>query len=591
MKRRFTFNANLSEIGDFEKFLRTLIAWQPEWVVLMNGIGGNEYRRVRETMDTWGGKIIYRHYEESDGHLWRSRTASEHINLLKSLKAIDPKAWFIVSNEPLPDDSEREKMQKFHADVIKGAVENGIRLCVGNLAIAAMGDKKDIDGGRWDALLRAIGERANLKAEGICQIMLGIHTYTHAIAPLHCAGKDPRDMTNPQKAAIWPTPAEVYTTPEDNWLVFRGDWFVQRIKTLTGNLVDVADTECTKDRMPNIVLQFAATVAEIDRLAKREVRGLPTLPEFYKVVFPQWTPAQAECEQMLWWEDVHPAYYRCFALFTWNHNVLWKRDYDLSGMDEFLTLWPTYKTTPTPPPPPPVSDLPTEGWVTTDKLKVFAWKDPATIYRTKEGNEVVGTVHTETGIAASTVYMFGVKRQPVKCAAGEGWIDTTKAWFSPSEPPFVIEPGDPRWKQYRFFTNGQTATVYQKPGPGTRIGDLHVGGVIVDHIPHELLTPVERTYVMRAQGVQWLIVQLSVGGIGFVREREATRRELIDAPVPPPPADTVTIPKTEYEDLLDKAEKLIQMTDENIRLTQYASEFDTLKFILSKPSLPKEKVS
>jgi hypothetical protein len=435
VKRRFTFNANLSEIGDFEKFLRTLIAWQPEWVVLMNGIGGNEYRRVRETMNTWGGKIIYRHYEESDGHLWRSRKADEHVNLLKSLHAIDPKAWFIVSNEPLPGDDERGDMQKFHADVIKGAVEHGIRLCVGNLGIAAMGDKKDVDGGRWDVLLKAIGERANLKAEGVCQIMLGIHTYTHAIAPLHCAGKDPRDMTNPAKAAIWPTKEEINTTPEDNWLVFRGDWYVQRIRALTGNQVDVADTECTKDRMPNIVLQFAATVTEIDRLAKREVRGLPTLPEFYKVVFPQWTPAQAECEQMLWWEGVHPAYYRCFALFCWNHNKLWKRDYDLSGMDDFLTLWPIYKLEDEPQPEP--QPAPKSGLVFIGSTAIAV-----NIRNSKNAmvtDNIIGQLHLSDEV---TVHSYA-----------DGWFDIERLGYGnvPTKRGFVSD------QQGRVFIKSQKA--------------------------------------------------------------------------------------------------------------------------------------
>lgn len=444
MTRRFTFNANLSEIGDFEKFLRTLIAWQPGWVVLMNGIGGNEYRRVRETINVWGGKIIYRHYEQSDGHLWRSRTATEHINLLKGLKNLDPAAWFYVSNEPLPDNPERATMQKWHADVIKGAIEHGIRLCVGNLATAAMDNTKaDVDSGRWDVLLKAIGEQAHIKADGICQIMLGVHTYAHAIAPLHCAGKNPRDMTDPTKASIWPTKEELYATQDDNWLIFRENWYVERIYTLTGKRVDVGVTECLKDRMPNIVKDFPQTVAEIDRLAKREVRGTPTLPEFYKFIFPQWTPAEAECEQMLWMEDKYPEWYRFFALFTWSQNKDWKRDYDLSGMDDFLTLWPVYKLNqPVPEPEPEPLPVPKDGLVFIGSrelnVRIRSSKD-ATVT-----NNIIGELYLSDEV---TVHGYE-----------NGWLDIERPGYGtvPTKRGFVSD------QQGRVFIKSQKVT---EPAP------------------------------------------------------------------------------------------------------------------------------
>lgn len=440
MKRRFTFNANLSEIGDFEKFLRTLIAWQPEWVVLMNGIGGNEYRRVRETMNTWGGKIIYRHYEESDGHLWRSRRPDEHINLLKGLKNLDPAAWFYVSNEPLPDNHEHDKMQQWHADVIKGATEHGIRLVVGNLATAAMDNTKaDVDSGRWDVLLRAIGERANLKAEGVCQIMLGVHTYAHAVIPLHCAGKNPNDLVFAETVNKWPTKNEVLTTPEDNWLMFREDWYVTRIWSLTGFDVDVAVTECLWDRMPNIVKDYASTTANVDRMAKREVKGLPTLTEYYKVMFPGQTAAQTACEQMLWVENLYPSNYRAFALFTWSQNRDWKDGYDLSGMDEFLQLWPTYKLAPPPPEPEPA---PKSGLVfigsTAIAVNIRSSKNAMVT------DNIIGQLHLSDEV---TVHSYA-----------DGWFDIERPGYGnvPTKRGFVSD------QQGRVFIKSQKAA---EPAP------------------------------------------------------------------------------------------------------------------------------
>lgn len=237
------------------------------------------------------------------------RSAADHVRLLQGLNA--PDVWWYISNEPLPPDNEREIMQRWHADVIRLGLAAGLKLVVGNLATAAMSNTKaDIDGGRWDVLLGAVGGHADTG-----RVMLGVHTYAHALIPWHCAGRNPDDLDNPLAIvpARWPTPGEVYTSPEDNWLVYRENWFVERIQALTGKLVDVAVTEFGWDRMPHIVKDWPRVTASVDNLAGVEVRGLPTLTRYFEHVYGNPAP-QTACQQLEWTDKVYPSNYRCFAL-------------------------------------------------------------------------------------------------------------------------------------------------------------------------------------------------------------------------------------------------------------------------------------
>ncbi len=54
---RLTFNANVSELGDAEKFIRTLQAWKPAFVVLMNGLNGDTFKRIQATLQAGTARL------------------------------------------------------------------------------------------------------------------------------------------------------------------------------------------------------------------------------------------------------------------------------------------------------------------------------------------------------------------------------------------------------------------------------------------------------------------------------------------------------------------------------------------------------
>jgi len=429
---RLTFNANVAEIGDIQKFIQTLKAWKPAWVVLMNSLGSANFQAILDTVRSWNGHVIYRHYEESDGHLWRTRTVDEHFRLLSSFAALYPDVWWYVSNEPIPGDSERQKMMDWHAALIDKCAAANIRVCVGNLATAAMSNTKaDIDAGRWDTLLRKFGEHAGRRVNGEAQILLGVHTYAHALIPWHCAGRSPDDLDNPPAIASdkWPTAQDVYATPEDNWLVFREDWFVKRIQALTGKIIDVAVTEFGWDRMPNIVKDWPRVAQSIDKLAQKEVRGLPTLPHYFDAISPSSWEVTA-CKQLAWAEQVYPDNYRCFALFTWSHNRDWKAGYDVSGLDAFLNLWPGFNA-PTPPPPPD-DETPQPKTVmvvpTGTQINIRERPDMAAMVIGKlSGGEIVTLTNY---VNQSPDFWAHIQRPPVAGVAGStGYVRTRVARF------------------------------------------------------------------------------------------------------------------------------------------------------------------
>lgn len=357
---RLTFNANLQTLGDNEKFLRTLAAWKPQTVVLMNSISTEPtsmFQRVKALMATWGGIVIYRRYEDGDQHLWTKYSAPGYLDALLKDSGGQKDIWYYCLNEPYHGSDNRQNLINFVSQVIEEAVKRDMRLCVGNFAIASMSVGRD-DVRVWDDMLRALGKHAGLRIGNHAQIIVGTHEYTHALLPWGAAGRNPNDLTDAAKVSRdkWPTPAEVRDTPGDNWHIYRTEWFLDRVRELTGKTPDVVITECFHDRMPNIETQFRDAVAGIDNLAGRRVKGVPTLIEYWRKVFPQWTPEKALCEQYKWAEELYPANYRGFAIFSWTHHNqapdFWRDTCDVSSFDAFLSMWPAYGSQIETPPPP-----------------------------------------------------------------------------------------------------------------------------------------------------------------------------------------------------------------------------------------------
>jgi hypothetical protein len=362
-RTRQTFHVNVEQCPNVPLLKKTLDAWRPSAVLLLgnknapNGLA----RELMAQQATWNGIGIYRPFENREGDIWTQRTPREHVNWLRSM-ALPDNCWVNVGNEPVPNEqTAREKMSPWYAEFTDLAFAAGLKIVIpGGFASGAFGldaigpqaapplelTAQMVKDGWFDVLLRSIAKYAGHRHMGYSRVMLGAHTYGHGLIAWHTAGRDVNLLMN--RDAIqkqhWPTRAQIFDGDEsDNWLVLRENWLLNRMRKLENNPllnVDVAITECWWDRMPNIVQQYPQVAAFIDGKAGREVRGLPTVRGYLAWAFPQWTFAQAVCEQLAWTERVYPAHYRTFVNFAWTANGLWQPQYDWSGLTDVLEEWP-----------------------------------------------------------------------------------------------------------------------------------------------------------------------------------------------------------------------------------------------------------
>ncbi|MBZ0297588.1 MAG: SH3 domain-containing protein [Anaerolineae bacterium] len=367
---------NANEVGDSEKLLRTLRAWKPAAVLVMNALNasdpGNIVMRILRTMQEWDGIVIYRQYENDEGHLWEKYSPQAYLQ--KLLNFGNKEFWFNVGNEPAPDAGpRREAMDKWYAEFIKLTDAHQLRVAIpGGFAVASF-EKYEIERGDFDRMLRAIGERADQRMNGWCRVLFASHEYGHAMIPIMTAGRDPRELIDREKLQPenWPTKAQIFDADtSDNWILFRDEWYIDRIRTLTGKTPDVVKTEWFMDRLPNIEEQFPDLVREIDRIAGGRIKGIPTLIPYWtwvgQAMKPQpWTAAKVVCEQWQWFLRVKPAHHKAVCVWAWTwHNAkpdYWKDTGNIGEWNDLLELWPSYLVD-TPQPAPTLPDKEDPAW-------------------------------------------------------------------------------------------------------------------------------------------------------------------------------------------------------------------------------------
>lgn len=371
---RFTLNINAQTIGpDPEEPLRVLKAWRPPGVFFMNALNCKDEtsitQRAFRLLQEWGGFVVYRHYEgNAEAHLWDSYTPAQYFKeVIKPYGCKD--IWFAPGNEPAPgSEKSAAKFCAFYEGLIDIALEEGYRLAVpGGMASASI-EKWMWDAGWYDSLLLKVARNSHRKINGISQFLWADHMYAHAWLPAHAAGRDLGIMVNPDRARRYrdpgdhpmslgfPTFKEMFLESDisDNYLIARGHWPIARIRhlrrpELPEGMIDdlgIVVTECIFDRMPNVVTGAPDMVRQIDQIAGREVRGMPTLPRYWEFMRPDQPWEDTACEQLHWIDSDFPPEYLFFALFTWSWNddapLHWRRYYNVGDMRTFYLRVPGY---------------------------------------------------------------------------------------------------------------------------------------------------------------------------------------------------------------------------------------------------------
>lgn len=359
---RWTFNANAEKLGDEQFYARTLTAWRPPAQFLMNGLKGssddNVVVRLGNLARLWNAITVYRPYQqkEIEGKLWENVTVDEHLRFIKDHRAPDW-IWWNVGNEPAPKEPRRIRdMSEWKAELIYKLVENNLNGVIPNFPVGGF-EYQSVEDGDYDKMLLALAKTAHLRKNGFNQIMLGTHSaYGMGVLPVHTAGRDPNDLMHPErlKKANWPTREQIYDdTPQDNYILFRDVWFTNRIRKLqalyninVGKDVQIGITECGPERLPNIVQQFPHVAAELDKRAGREMRGIPTMEQYWRWAFPDMKPEDAWCEQKWWLEQVAHPLYVFLAIFQWTTHDdgkdNWSSNYSPHRWGAYLSRWPIF---------------------------------------------------------------------------------------------------------------------------------------------------------------------------------------------------------------------------------------------------------
>ncbi len=331
---RHTFNANSEMLGDHELFFWTLNHWRPDRVFMMGSENGpnHQVHRAKDLSASWGGRVHYRPYSGHEGHLWRTRKPLDHINLIKGFH--QPDITYHIGNEPIPKQDEARLMSLWYAEFFRIAKQEGLKVAGPGFATGAY-ERSEL--GWFDEMFISLAQNGAI---------LDVHTYGHALFPWHCAGRDPRDLIHPDRVQRdrWPTKAEILSNLDVNYLVMREEQIVDLIRRLTGITPEVFLGECFLDRMPNIEVQLRDITERIDTFAGQKIYGVPTLYNYWRHLFPQWTAEQTLFEQMNWAEEVYPEYYKAFSWFTWSshddHPHYWSSRYGWQHNRKILEDWP-----------------------------------------------------------------------------------------------------------------------------------------------------------------------------------------------------------------------------------------------------------
>lgn len=372
---RFTLNVNTQAVGpDEEELLRVLRAWQPPGIFFMNALNCRDENSITQRafriLQEWGGFVAYRHYQGGiEASLWSSyKDPARYVKEVMAHYGCKD-VWWAVGNEPKPGkEADARAFAEWYSDLIDICLNEGWRLAVpGGMASASI-EKWMWDAGWYDDLLLKVARNSHVKINGIPQILWADHMYAHAWLPAFADGRDVGILTSPARAKEqrdpgehpmslgWPDFKAMFLDSDisDNYLIARGHWPIARMRhlrrpELPEGVIDdlgIIVTECVFDRMPNVVQHSADIAREVDRIAGREVRGMPTLPRYWEFMRPGQPWEDTACQQLYWIDRDFPPEYLFFALFTWSwmegNPTPWRKDYNIGDMPTFYKRVPSY---------------------------------------------------------------------------------------------------------------------------------------------------------------------------------------------------------------------------------------------------------
>lgn len=332
-KTRISYNINAEATPDYVYLKNHLISICPTTVLVMNGFA--YALELYAALRPCGTLVAHRVYSYYEGDEWVIRSPQTIVNQW----IIEGHPEIIRYNVNEPSYGGNHSIQSFIAsqvELMRLARAAGFTCVCGNLAVGTW-NVVDFQAGYYDPLLIALELYGHF---------LGLHEYTQTVLAFGVS-QWPREYLldrNRVQPANWPTLAQVPLAmtfdPAIRAMNYprtyhyrRGDWFILRADQIGVNRPRIWLTEWGWDSLADIK-------ASIEPLRNsfgipkylRDLRGVNTYELLWAWYWPQWTFAQAICEQIKWGDRIYPPEYIGMNLFTWGLNPMWLHT-DFSGRE------------------------------------------------------------------------------------------------------------------------------------------------------------------------------------------------------------------------------------------------------------------
>lgn len=307
---RIGYNTNGEAVPDMSYFLDIATSPCSTLSLVMNNLALAV--RIKELCPD--AIVVSRNYNPQEGDEWTLSSPQSRIDIWnrEGHKEIVRHS----TNEPSFGRGRRlEEFVRKECELMQLARANGITMAMGNFSVGIF-EPEDINAGLFDPYLRCLE---------IYGHYLTLHEYAVAVLPMGVGQWQTSFLLdrNRVQPASWPLPASLPTCWTSGlspyWYLMRGTWFLCRADAIGVARPRILLTEFGWDNLPNIKPEIEPLRLQFGLPQyMNDMRGVNTYPRLWAWYWPQWTFAQAACEQLIWADSVYPPEFLGFALFTWS---------------------------------------------------------------------------------------------------------------------------------------------------------------------------------------------------------------------------------------------------------------------------------
>lgn len=334
-KQRVSYNINGEAIPDRAYLKAHLIRLCPTTVLVMNGMAYAV--ELYQALRSCGTLVAHRTYSYYEGDEWVIRSPQQIVNAW--IAEGHPEIIRYAVNEPSYGGT--HSIQSFvqsQVDLMRLARDAGFTVIVANFSVGRF-YMEEMSAGYYDALLRGVE---------LYRQYLGVHEYTQPVLPFGVS-QWPREYAldrNRVQPANWPSFAQIPLAMQFDPVIHnlnypryyhlrRADWFLLRADAIGVSRPQIWVTEWGWDSLSDVKQSLESLRSPFCVLSGKylcDLRGINTYENLWGWYYPQWTFAQATCEQIKWGLSIYPPEYIGFNLFTWGVNPMWLQT-DFSGRE------------------------------------------------------------------------------------------------------------------------------------------------------------------------------------------------------------------------------------------------------------------